>query len=312
MSHRVKEYYQRDFRRDFFTAPELDRAFGYALAEHMAELIREFREPVLLELGGGSGALAYDVLSYFREKEPELFKRLKYYIYDFSPTLIDLQRKRLKDFEGKVFWCEHLFPFEGVVFSNEFFDCMPVHVVREGKELFIENGQEVWLKLEDEGVKAMLKRMGYEGLSQVVEVCVDCAEFLRELSRNLMGGYHLVIDYGYTSQELYRFPDGTVLGYRSHRVERNPLKSQEPVDITAHVNFSVLEEYGKDFGLERVYIKSLRDFLLESSVFLQELEKLGSSEAPQDVERLSRLKTMLVSMGHRFRVLLQRALSSSS
>lgn len=312
MSQRVKEYYQRDFRKDFFTAPELDRAFGYALAEHMAELIRDFGEPVLLELGGGSGVLAYDVLSYFREKEPELFERLRYYIYDFSPTLIDIQRKRLKDFEGKVFWCEHLFPFEGVVFSNEFFDCLPVHVVKEGKELFVKNGQEVWLELEDERVKEMLKRMGYEGLSQIVEVCVDCVEFLRELSKNLIGGYHLVIDYGYTSQELYRFPEGTVLGYRSHRVEKNPLKSQKPVDITAHVNFSVLEEYGKDFGLERVYLKSMRDFLLESSAFVQELEILGFSQEPEDIERFSRLKTMLLSMGDRFKVLLQRALSSSS
>ncbi len=308
MSHRVREYYRGDFRRDFFTAPELDRAFGYALAEHIAELIKGFEEPALLELGGGTGALAYDILSYLKERERKLFERLRYYIYDFSLPLVELQKKRLRDFEGKVFWCDGLFPVEGVVFSNEFFDCLPVHLVKEGKELFVKDGEGVWLELKDQSVKEVIRRMGYEELSQVVEVCVDCVEFLRELSKNLVRGYHLVIDYGYTSREMGRFAEGTVLGYRHHKVEKDVLKAKEPMDITAHVNFSLLEEYGRDFGLEKVYLNSLRDFLMESQAFVKELENLSFSERPEDIERLSRIKTMLLSMGDRFKVLLQRRL----
>jgi SAM-dependent MidA family methyltransferase len=57
---------------------------------------------------------------------------------------------------------------------------------------------------------------------------------------------------------------------------------------------------------------SLRDFLLSSPAFMEELERLSFSEKPEDIERLSRLKTMLISMGERFKVLLQRTLSSSS
>ncbi len=312
MSQKVKEYYQRDFRKDFFTAPELDRVFGYALAEHLSKLVGDFEKPVFLELGGGSGVLAYDVLQYLREKEPELYGRLKYYIYEFSPTLIEIQKRRLEGFRDKVFWCNSLFPFEGVVFSNEFFDCLPVHVLKEGRELFVEDGREVWLEVKEQRLKDVIRRMGYEKIPHVLELCIDCIEFLREISKNLVRGYHLVIDYGYTSEEISRFPQGTVVGYGSHRVDINPLKSVEPIDITAHVNFSLLEEYGKDFGLERVYLKSLRDFLLESSAFVEEFYRLSESENPEDIERLSRLKTMLVSMGERFRVLLQRALSSNS
>ncbi|MFN3263493.1 MAG: SAM-dependent methyltransferase [Aquificaceae bacterium] len=310
MFQRVREYYQGDFRKDFFTAPELDRAFGYALGEFISELIGDFEKPILLELGGGSGALAYDILYYLKQREPELFERASYYIYDFSPTLVELQKIRLEGFEGKVFWCRELFPLEGVVFSNEFFDCLPVHVVKERRELFIRDGEEVWLELEDSRVKEVLKRMDYEGLSQVLEVCVDCVEFLKKLASYLIRGYHLVIDYGYTSEELHRFPEGTVLGYSSHSVQRDVLKSEKPVDITAQVNFSLLEEYGKDSGLEKVFLKRLRDFLLESPAFLREFEELSLSEKPEDLERLSRLKTMLVSMGDRFRVLLQRKLQS--
>lgn len=311
MQKKVEEYYRGDFRRDFFTAPELDRVFGYALAEFISGLVKHFEKPAIVELGGGTGALAWDLLTFLKDREPELFKRLTYYIYDFSPQLVSLQRKRLSSFEGKVFWVKELPKIEGVVFSNEFFDCLPVHVVKEGMELFVEDGREVWLKLEDEKVWQVLRRMGYENLSQVVEVCVDCVEFLKSISESLVRGYHLVIDYGYTSKELSRFAQGTVLAYSSHRLVKDFIRREGTFDITAHVNFSLMEEYGRDFGLRKVFLKSLRDFLLEREVFLEELERLSLSEEAQDIERLSRMKTLLISMGDRFKVLLQEKLQTS-
>lgn len=311
MQRKVEEYYRRDFRKDFFTAPELDRIFGYSLAEFISGLIKNFERPAIVELGGGTGILAWDILTFLKNQEPELFDRLTYYIYDFSSDLVKLQKKRLVSFEGKVFWVEELPQIEGVIFSNEFFDCLPVHVVKEGKELFIEDGREVWLRLEDKKVLQVMHRMGYEGLSQIVEVCVDCVDFLQTISESLLKGYHLVIDYGYTSEEMGRFPQGTVIAYSSHRIVKDYIKSQDVFDITAHVNFSLLEEYGKDFGLRKVFLKSLRQFLLEREVFLRELESLSLSEKAQDVERLSRIKTMLISMGDRFRVFLQEKLQTS-
>ncbi|MCS7262264.1 MAG: SAM-dependent methyltransferase [Aquificaceae bacterium] len=308
MAQNVKKYYRSDFRKDFFTAPELDRAFGYALAHHLAELVEGYERPALLELGGGSGALAYDVLSYLRKHRADLYSRLVYYILDFSPKLVELQRRRLGEFQGKVFWVESLVPVQGVVFSNEFFDCLPVHVLREGKELFLENGKQVWREFSTPRLGEVLRRMGYEGLSQTVELCLDCIDFLQRVAEHLLKGYHLVVDYGYKAQEIKRFPEGTVVGYRLHRLHT---KVQEGMDLTAHVNFSLLEEYGRDFGLETLSLKSLRDFLLSAPPFVEELELLSRSETPEGVERLSRLKTMLVSMGDRFKVLLQRKLQDS-
>lgn len=301
----VREYYESDFRKDFFTAPELDKIFGYTLANYIADIIRDFENPLLLELGGGSGALAYDILTYLRKEEPKIYERSNYFIYEFSQRLIKLQRERLKEFEGKVFWTNSLFPMEGVIFSNEFFDCLPVHVVRKGKELFIEDGKEVWGEISNQRIKEVIKRMGYENLLQVVEIGLDCIDFLQRVGENLLRGYHIVIDYGYTTDEIERFPEGTILGYKSHRIYSKP---SEGMDISAYVNFSLLEEYGKDFGLEKVSYLKLRDFLIQSSIFTKELEKLSQSELPEDIERLSRLKTMLISMGDRFKVLIQRKL----
>lgn len=308
MERAVRAYYRSDFRRDFFTAPELDRAFGLAVGYQLAQLLRETEKPILLELGGGSGSLAHDVLSYFRDKEPELYMGLTYWIYEFSDELIRLQKERLSSFEGKVFWTRELFPMTGVVFSNEFFDCMPVHVLKGDKELFFDDGQEVWQEISKEELLQVLQRMGYDELDYIVEVCLDCIDFLKKLSQNLLAGYHLVIDYGYTSRELHRFPEGTVVSYRSHRLFQKP---QEGMDITAHVNFSLLQEYGRDFGLESILFVRLREFLLTAPPFVEELQRLSSSELPEDIERLSRLKTMLLSMGDRFRVLIQKRLKNS-
>jgi len=309
MSEAVRRYYASPKAlTDFFTAPELDRAFGHALAEFLAQQLSEFERPALVELGAGRGLLARDILSYLSENHPELFGKLRYYIYEFSPHLVKEQEKLLKDF-GNVEWVDELPRVEGVVFSNEFFDALPVHVVKEGKELYVdEEGRRVWLELRDERVKEFLKRMGYEGKKQVIEVCLDCIDFLKKISESLERGYHLVIDYGYTSRELERFPEGSVVGYKNHKLVEDVLSLAGEGDITAHVNFSALMEFGRDFGLETVLFQPQRDFLLHIPGFVNELERLAWSQDPESIERLSRLKTMLISMGERFFVLLQRKL----
>jgi len=306
MEERVLEYYASQmFPLDFFTAPELDRAFGEAIGEFLYPYLREFKSPVLLELGAGRGLMARDILLYLREKDPELLSRVRYLIYERSPYLIEEQRRVLGGFRN-VGWVEEIPPMEGVILSNEFFDALPVHVVRDGMELYVsDEGEEVWLELRNERVRGFLERMGYEGLRQRVEVCLDCIDMLERIGRSLVEGYHLVIDYGYTSEELPKFPEGTVVGYKRHSIRRSVCR-EKGIDLSAQVNFSVLMEYGKDFGLETVFYESQRNFLLSVPCFLNTLEGLSLEESPEAVERLFRLKTMLISMGERFKVLFQR------
>ncbi len=309
MEEKVLEYYRSprekfSSRGDFFTAPELDRAFGEAIAEFLHPYLKNLNDPVLLELGAGRGLMARDMLSYYREKDPDLFGRIRYLIYEASPYLIERQRKVLEKFE-KVDWVEEFPKMEGVILSNEFFDALPVHVVKGGRELYVnEKGEEVWLSLENESIREFLRRMGYEGLDQRIEVCLDCVEMLKNIAEALIRGYHLVIDYGYTSEELTRFPEGTVVGYKKHTL-RNDIYVEEGMDISAQVNFSVLMEYGKDLGLKTILYDSQRNFLASIPGFLSKLEELSFDESPEAVERLSRLKTMLISMGDRFKVLFQ-------
>lgn len=308
MKERVKEYYSStEIGKDFFTAPQLDRAFGMALCDHICEFIKDVDFPILFELGGGNGHLACDILSTFKNKYPRVYPHLTYYIYEKSSYLMTLQKNRLREFEGKVFWTRELIPMEGVIFSNEFFDCLPVHVIKDGKELYVnDNNKEVWRDISDERINLFLERMNYKDKAYVIEVCLECIDFLKMVSQHLLKGYHILIDYGYASDEMYRYAEGTVVGYKSHRLVKDILKETQPCDITVMVNFSVIVEYGKDVGLKTVYLNNLRDFLISSPSFLEELERLSSSKNPEDIERLSRLKTMLVSMGDRFKVLVQK------
>ncbi len=309
MADRVRSYYSSpeekfSARGDFFTAPELDRAFGEAIADFLYHRLKEFENPVILELGAGRGLMARDILNFYRNKDEELFGRLTYRIYELSPYLVERQREVLKEFP-QVEWVQEFLPMEGVVLSNEFFDALPVHVVKENKELYItDEGNEVWLSLENEDIKNFLKKLGYENLKHRIEVCLDCIDMLRKISKALLKGYNLVIDYGYTSEDISRFPEGTVVGYRKHRLVED-IYSESPADISAQVNFSALIEYGREFGLRTVIFDTQRNFLASIPYFLNELEALSFDESPESVERLSRLKTMLISMGDRFKVLFQ-------
>ena len=310
MKEKVEEYYSSPREKfssggDFFTSPELDRAFGYAIADFVTPLIEPFENPVILELGAGRGLMARDILTFMKENHPSLFDRLEYRIYELSEPLKKTQKKVLGEFRN-VRWLEDLEPFEGIAVSNEFFDALPVHVVRDGAELYVgDNGEEVWLGLNNGKILDFLERMGYTSLDQRVEVPLDGLKFLRDLADSIRAGYNLIIDYGYTSEEICKFPDGTVMGYKKHRAVGDII-SDEMMDITAHVNFSALIEYGKDMGLETVLFDTQRNFLASSPFFMAEVERLAYGEDPESVERLSRLKTMLISMGDRFRVLLQK------
>ena len=60
--------------------------------------------------------------------------------------------------------------------------------------------------------------------------------------RALTKGYVLTIDYGFTRAESVRFPAGTLMGYRRHTAREDVLADPGERDITAHVNFTALEE----------------------------------------------------------------------
>ena len=91
-------------------------------------------------------------------------------------------------------------------------------------------------------------------------------------------GRVLTIDYGYTRREWVRFPRGTVMGYRRHTAREDVLESPGERDITAHVNFSALEERGTKCGLAFEGLQTLAQTLLAAGEADQFAAALGWRE----------------------------------
>ena len=73
-------------------------------------------------------------------------------------------------------------------------------------------------------------------------------------------------------------------------------------DITAHVNFTALEEAGESMGLRLHTFETLAKTLLAAGEADQFAAALGSEN---DLRRRMQLKTLLFGMGETFRVLIQ-------
>ncbi|MFM6008080.1 MAG: SAM-dependent methyltransferase, partial [Sphaerospermopsis kisseleviana] len=67
-------------------------------------------------------------------------------------------------------------------------------------------------------------------------------------------GYVLTIDYGYPASRYFhpRRSQGTLQCYYQHRHHNNPYINIGKQDITAHVDFTALERWGKRCGLNQV------------------------------------------------------------
>jgi len=73
-------------------------------------------------------------------------------------------------------------------------------------------------------------------------------------------------------------------------------------DITAHVNFTALEEGGAPYGLTRRSFETLANTLLTAGGPDQFAAALAGED---ELRRRMQLKTLLFGMGETFRVLLQ-------
>jgi SAM-dependent MidA family methyltransferase len=208
--------------------------------------------------------------------------------------------------------------FRGVVFSNEFFDALPVEVAvyREGafreQRVAFEDGRFRWRTAGAVGeeVGDYLRRWfppPEEG--RWYEANLEALRWMERIGRALESGYALTIDYGYTRGEAIRFPEGTLMGYRRHMAREDVLEDPGARDITAHVNFTALEECGAAGGLRRERFETLARTIVtagEGDQFAAALSSGPGGHSAEELRRRMQLKTLLFGMGETYRVLLQK------
>jgi SAM-dependent MidA family methyltransferase len=267
--HPEHGYYRRDpFGRqgDFFTAEQIQPVFGRLIAAYVRRIAPEAR--TLVELGAG------------RREMEEAFGAYEYMPVDVGYGAIPHR-------------------FSGIAFSNEFFDAIPVDVIVRRNNAWFERRVRRDLKWDDS-----------EPWQGAIEDVVDVRElqdqrvaWLRRIAASLERGFIITIDYGYTRRELVRFPQGTLMSYRHHLASEEVLRDPGERDLTAHVDFTALQEEGERVGLRTLRFESLASALLWAG----EPDNFASALAGDD-ERLRRLqlKSLLFGMGETFRVLVQK------
>ena len=271
---------------DFFTAEQVQPVFGILMAERMRQLSERWGAPrdfTIVELGSGRGEMAEALC-------------------DFRYIPLEVGRGHLPE------------RFCGVVFTNEFFDALPVDVLvmrcGKAKELRVgfENGRFVWVEtasLSDELECYRKKYLGMLTEGQVIEVSLAALQWLERIAVSLEFGCLLSIDYGYTVRELPRFPRGTLMSYRRHQAIENVLDNPGGQDITAHVFFTALDEYGKTLGLKTELFETLGRTLLRAGESDQFARALKADSTREEMRRRMQLKQLLYGLGETFRTLLQ-------
>jgi SAM-dependent MidA family methyltransferase len=266
---------------DFYTAEQLQPVFGILMAQQIRAIYREMGGPrdfTVVELGAG------------RQEMAQTFAEWRYVPVEFG------SRPPAR--------------FRGVVFCNEFFDALPVESVtyREGTfrqrlvrlngDRFVwETGSEV-----NEEINGYMRRYfpaPVEG--QVYEVNLPALSWIDWISDALEQGHVLTFDYGYTRREAARFPAGTLMAYRRHTARTEVLEDPGEQDITAHVNFTAIQEHGERRGLRARRFETLAQTLLDAG----EADQFEAALGDGNLQRRMQLKALLFGMGETFRTLWQ-------
>jgi SAM-dependent MidA family methyltransferase len=265
---------------DFLTSPHLADDFGEMLAIQLYQIWQILGEPQLfniVEMGAGQGLLAAQILEYSSRVYPKFFHSIDYIIIETAPAMIVAQQARLKDLP--VRWCDWTEIPDRSIFgcflSNELIDALPVHqvVIEEDKlqEVYVTTSEDI----ETSANKVFVETIDYLSTDKLAkywqlnninlfngkysngyrtEVNLPALDWLELVFKKLQRGYILSIDYGYTADRYYNpmRSQGTLQCYYQHAHHNDPYINIGNQDLTAHVDFTALQNQGELLGLHTV------------------------------------------------------------
>jgi SAM-dependent MidA family methyltransferase len=303
---------------DFITSPELTPLFARTLAAQAVQVMAA-SAPHIIEVGGGSGALATDLLLALEERQalPE-----SYAILELSGELrarqADTLQRRAPHLLARVCWLDTLpEKFSGFVVGNEVLDAMPVHLIHWHADVTLERG----VGLDKAGNFAWEERSLSPALQARVAALPAVVDYLSEINLAasawvaawagiLEQGALLLIDYGFPRHEYYhpQREQGTLMCHYRHHAHGDPFWLPGLNDITAHVDFTAIAEAGFEAGLDVAGYLSQAAFLINCG-----LTDVLAQASPESVEsgsaeylRQSRAVEKLINpaeMGELFKVI---------
>ena len=259
---------------DFYTAEQLQPVFGRLIAAYLRQLSED--ATTVVEIGAGRGEMG-ESLSGFR----------------YVPIDIATGGTQVPQIDT------------GIVFTNELFDAIPVDLlVRDGdsireRRVAIAGDRFIW----DDGT---LSDEQIDERVMLLETQQHRIAMLTRIAHSVGSGFIVTIDYGYTRRELIRFPEGTLMSYYRHAAVDDVLMRPGAQDITAHVDWTALQEHGATLELNTLRFESLASALLRAGEADGFATALSANDGAAEMRHRMQLKSLLFGMGETFQVLVQK------
>ena len=305
---------------DFTTSPEISRLFGKTVSNQVIALLNNFESPSIIEIGAGSGKLAYDIINNLINSKVDFDK---YYILEVSADFIERQKQELsllpdEAFE-KVIWLDSILeaPVEGIVIGNEVVDALPFkrftvvdHKIQE-IGVSIKNGQLTESTRDADKTLAEEVRLIEKALNRdfehnyTSEIRLNTGQWLKGISSMLKSGAILFIDYGYSRQEYYAADrkNGSMICHYRNTAHENPFLNLGVQDISASVEFTLLAEKALEEQLEVGLFTSQSDFLINGNI-LGELDKIEDDTLRMELTQEIKQLLMPSQMGQTFKCMM--------
>jgi len=326
--HHEKGYYSRMKEKigrkgDFYTSSSVSHIFSEVIASFFCHLVKnQIIEPIFYEFGSGTGRFAYGFINYCQNKEPSVYHSMKYIAIEGSGYHRTLIQKNTEEFAFvKIISSINSVqsPLNGLIFSNELFDAMPVKVVEYQKnnwhEIFIGLNEENELYeklflLEDEACIRFLsdnKFIGSEGCR--VEIPIIMNEFHQQLISSCGKSMIVSIDYGNTREEWderHRFK-GSLRGFYEHQLIENVLEYPGEMDLTTHIHWDELMKVCEASNENNLYFGSQREFLINFGIFDWLVPHASTNPFSQEYKQNRAVQTYVMpgGMSDSFQVLIQ-------
>jgi len=291
---------------DFITAPEISQMFGELIGLWLADLwvrMGSRKRIHFVELGPGRGTLSKDALRAASRYgfEPQVH---------FVETSPELRKLQLEAFPEATHHDDlSTLPDDAplLIVANEFFDALPIHQLVRSAQGWHErmiglDGDDLVFVAGDKPMDAIVPpSWGKASQGTMIETSAAASTVMAEIARRLMqqGGAALIVDYG--SFELRA--GSTLQAIRAHE-KVDPLAHPGEADLTAHVDFELLQDVAKKNGADVMGLTMQGDWLRKMGIELRHEALLRKN--PADAAKLKRQLDRLIDdeqMGTLFKVL---------
>tara|TARA_B100001059_G_scaffold236287_1_gene285972 strand:- start:2496 stop:3560 length:1065 start_codon:yes stop_codon:yes gene_type:complete len=299
---------------DFITAPKISFLFSEIIAIWIISTWELFGKPKnfnVVELGPGDGSLTNVLLRSFK-RFPEFNSIKKIFLYEESNYLKKIQKKNISN--KNVSWINNLNSIKKgpvIFFGNEFFDALPIKQFKRKKNSFLEKNytldrnkkiKEIFVKASKNDIKIL---KSYKSLKKLnfIELPKFGFEELKKITKKIskLKGCVLMIDYGYFKSN----NQNSLQSVMRHK-KNNLLENLGKADVTAHVNFGLLNEFFLKNGLKVNNIITQKKFLENMGIIERAKIIAKKMKFSQQSDLYLRIRRLLSSgsMGDLFKVIL--------